>query len=115
GGQALAGESAPAHFERLTVADLTAITLRRLVAEGVAADAVESGDTAGLPTLRAEAAALSAAMAQLARAALARRAPAGRAWLRWSQRGGVVQVDVGADGSTGLAALEPVLDTTVTV
>jgi DNA polymerase-3 subunit epsilon len=115
GGQALAGESAPAHFERLTVADLTAITLRRLVAEGVAPDLVETGDTAGLPALRAEAAALSAAVAQLARAALARRAPAGRAWLRWSQRGGVVQVDVGADGSTGLAVLEPVLDTTVTV
>jgi DNA polymerase-3 subunit epsilon len=115
GGQApaLAGDSAPAHFERLSVADLTAMTLRRLAAEGVAADALETADVAGLPAVRAEASALSAGVARLARAALAHRGPGGHAWLRWSQRGGVLQLDVGVEGTAGLAALDPVLDTPV--
>jgi DNA polymerase-3 subunit epsilon len=110
---ALAGDGTPAHFERLTVTELTAMTLRRLAAEGVGPEALDTAAAADLPPLRAEASALSAAVARLARAALARRAPVGRAWLRWSQRGGVLQLDVGAEGSASLASLEPVLDEVV--
>jgi DNA polymerase-3 subunit epsilon len=104
----LAGASG--RFEALAVSDLMAMTLRRLPQSGVAADLVEvdAGVTA-LP-LRAEASALSGALAHLLRAVLAHRRPGGRAWLRAMPRGRVIQLDAGAEGMFPSAELEKRLD-----
>lgn len=100
----------PGRFETLAVADLAAMTVRRLRQDGVAADTVEVDAGAPALPLRAEASALSEALAHLLRAVLARRRPGGRAWLRAMPRGRVLQLDAGAEGRIPLRELEGCLD-----
>lgn len=106
----------PWHFEEIAVADLAAMALRRLGQEGRGADRVEVEEPRQpLPPLRAEASALSGAMAHLLRAVLARRQPTGPAWLRPARRGRLLQVEVGAPGPGAVADLEALLDTPVAI
>ncbi|HSE95406.1 MAG TPA: exonuclease domain-containing protein, partial [Methylomirabilota bacterium] len=100
---------APGHFEVLAVSDLATMTLRRMGPE----DQVLSVSVAAEPEpllVRAEASALSSTLARLVRAALARRGPGGQAWLRAVRRGGILQLDVGADGEAPVADLEAILE-----
>jgi len=107
---------APAHFEEIAVADLVAISLRRLKAEGGDPQAVEAAElSADLPTLRGETSALSAALAHLLQAVLARRDPGGAAWMTPARRGGLVQLETGAPGSSTVGELEECLDEPVSL
>ncbi len=104
------GRPAP-HLEEVSVADLVAMVRRRLEGDGFGPGSIDAGPgPCDLLLIRAEASALSGALARLARAVLARRAPEGRAWLRVAQRGRVVQVEVGAEGRAAAADLEPLLE-----
>jgi DNA polymerase-3 subunit epsilon len=105
---------APGHYEVLALADLAGMALRRLGRGGEALSLTVADDAAPL-LVRAEASALSAALAQLVRAALARRAPGGQAWLRAVRRGGILQLDIGADGEAQVADLEAALDLPVEI
>jgi DNA polymerase-3 subunit epsilon len=104
----------PGPFERMSIADLKTMVLSRLgpLAPGI----VEVDDDAsGLPPLRAETSALSVALAHMLRTVLDRRAAGRPAWLRAAQRGGLIQLDVGAPGRAALADLDQLLDRPVTV
>jgi DNA polymerase-3 subunit epsilon len=102
---------APGHYERLALADLVAMTLRRLETDGTGGLAVLTVDATGDPQyVRAEASTLSGALALLARTVLARRAPGGGAWLRARRRGRTLVLDVGADGDARQADLEEVFE-----
>jgi DNA polymerase III subunit epsilon len=102
------------HFETITVADLTAITLRRLTQLGTAVEggtdiiAVDAG-IALLPRIKAEASALSGAFAELLRDVVTR-CRGERVWLRVSRRGAMLQFDAGGPGRAALADLEACLD-----
>ncbi len=98
----------PWQLEEVSVADLTAMVRRRLEQEGAGPLAIHDGGA--LPPIRAEASALSGALAGLARAVLARRAPGGGAWLRPAGRGRVVQIEVSAEGRAAVTDLDPHLD-----
>ncbi|HEU4371292.1 MAG TPA: exonuclease domain-containing protein [Methylomirabilota bacterium] len=106
--------SVPGRFETIGVGDLTAMTLRRLRHDGVAADAVEVDAGAATLPLRVEASALSGVLVRLLRAVLARRRPDGRVWLRAMPRGHVIQLDAGGEGEFPLLELEARLDDPVT-
>lgn len=102
---------APWHFERVSLADIAAMALRRLKQEGADGwDRVRiASDLRALPPLTAEASALSGALASVLRAVLGRRAAAD-VWVRAARRGGVAQIDVGAEGHAALGDLEAALD-----
>jgi DNA polymerase-3 subunit epsilon len=103
---------APGHYERLPLADLVAMTLRRLEADGAAGPGELTVDTAGdTYHVRAEASTLSGALGVLLRAVLAHRAPGGRAWVRARRRGRTLALDVGAPGDAPEAALDGVFET----
>lgn len=104
--------SPPGHFERVGLADLTAMALRRLKQHHVEGwDRVRvDGDLGTLPPLAAEASALSGALAAMLRAVLERGGASAGVWVRAVRRGGVVQVDVGAQGRAPLGDLESALD-----
>lgn len=103
------GPAAPWHFESVTGGDLAAIVLRRLTHDA-SAPAIEVDVPPSLPTLRAEVSALSTALADLLRALLAQRGPDGKVWLRLRELARVVQIDVGAEGTSPPEELESVLD-----
>ena len=86
---------APRHFEALTVGGLVAMTLRRVGAD--AGVLVETGGASAVP-LRVEASTLTGALAHLLRAALGCRRPGTPVRLRPRRHGGVLQIDVGAEG-----------------
>jgi DNA polymerase-3 subunit epsilon len=104
----------PGHFEEIAAPDLVAMAVRRLGREGDEGRTLEvDGDVAGAPAVMAEASALSGGLAHVLRVVLRRRRPGGRAWLRFRQRGGVLQLDAGAEGEAALADVEPALDAPV--
>lgn len=98
---------APRHFEALTVGGLVAMTLRRVGAD--AGVLVEAGGASAVP-LRVEASTLTGALAHLLRAALGCRRPGTPVRLRPRRHGGVLQIDVGAEGEAAVSELEPSLD-----
>ncbi len=105
---------APWHFEEVTVADLLAMSLRRFKGQGGDAGAVEVGEVEpGLPSLRAEVSALSVGLAHLLRTVSGYREPAGRMWLAPVRRGGVLQMEAGAEATVAVADLEGSLDTPI--
>jgi DNA polymerase-3 subunit epsilon len=105
---------APGHFERVTVADLAALTLRRLGADGaVAAPSLTADEVDGSSHVRAELSTLSGALAHLARDVLGRRTPGSAARLRSRRRGGTLTLDIGAEGTAREAELEAALATPV--
>jgi DNA polymerase III subunit epsilon len=103
----------PGHFETIAVADLAAMTVRRLEHEQAAQKPVAVEGTMGLPSLKGEPSALSGALAHLLRAVL-RRCDGEGAWLRPAQRGTVLQFEVGGFGRAALTELESCLDQSVT-
>ena len=105
------------HLEEIAIADLAAMTLRRLNSPESGAAGVDSGevelqfsDPGRAARIRAEATALSGALARLLRDLVARRAPGGRAWLRPELRGRLLQIEAGAAGRAPVAELEALLD-----
>jgi DNA polymerase-3 subunit epsilon len=102
----------PWHFEEVTVADLTAMALRRLAQRDLPAGRVDSdqGPQPACP-IRVEASQLSGAIAYLVTAVAARVGPDTAVWLRSTPRGGVVQIDVGSVGHGDVEELEAVLET----
>ncbi len=115
GGSLMERAGAPWRFEEVTVGDLLALGARRLARQG--------GDVSGVRVevpspdlrLRVEASSLSAVLAHLMHAVLERRRPGGDAWVRAVQRGRVLQLEAGADGTRAAAELEAALDAPVTV
>jgi DNA polymerase-3 subunit epsilon len=107
----------PAHFEAVAVTDLLSMSLRRLEAEGgqegMALQVAELEP--GLPPVRVDVSALSAALAHLGRTLSARCAPGGRMWIRSARRGAVLQIEVGADTGATAEDIEAALDTPIAV
>jgi DNA polymerase-3 subunit epsilon len=102
---------APAHYERLTLGDLVAMTLERLEPEWAAGIAVSTtGDAAPPRHLRAEASTLSGALALLARTVLAHRMPRGGAWIQTRRQGRTLALDVGAEGEARQTDLNSVVE-----
>ena len=104
---------APVHFEEMAVADLVAMSLRRLRlgkdgGDPLAVRQVEP--PADLPPVRGEVSALSAALAALLQEVGERRDPGGEVWVEPARRGGVLQIEAGAPGSATVGDLEMCLD-----
>lgn len=100
----------PGHSEDIAVADLFAVALRRLRSDGGDTGLVSTGEvTTALPGLQAEVSGLSVALAWILKSMLARRDD-GQVRLAPSRRGGVLQIDVGADGNGTVSDLERCLD-----
>jgi len=107
---------APLHFEEIAVADLVAMSLRRLRVDGGDLSAVTPAEfPADLPPLMGEVSALSAALASLLQAVLKRRDPGGAAWVEPARRGGVLQIEAGAPGSATVGDLEACLDAPISL
>jgi DNA polymerase-3 subunit epsilon len=106
---------APWHFETIGLADLVAMTLRRLGPDRGREVAVE-GDLAELPPVGVEASALSASLAHLVRALGAGARPGAAVRLRASRQGRFVQiallVDAPGAGAAGVVELEQALEDT---
>jgi DNA polymerase III subunit epsilon len=107
---------APEHFESITVSDLIAMAIRRLGPDGALVERDgrgrgESADvnSAALLRVKAEASALSGALAWLLRVVLDR-ARGQRVWLRPGQRGVLLELDIGGPGRAPVAELEECLD-----
>ena len=116
GGERLGVARAPALFEEIAVADLVAMSLRRLRAEGGDPSAVAVDEPAAdLPSLRGEVTALSAALGSLLQIVLGRRDPGSAVWVKPARRGGVLQLEAGAGGSATVGDLETCLDTPISV
>jgi hypothetical protein len=97
----------PQHFEEIAVVDLLRMALRRFGGLTVVVDELDPT----LPPLRAEVSALSSAIAHLLRTVAERRAPElAPVRLRAGLHRHVLQLDIGAGGSTLPASLEPTLD-----
>ena len=105
---------APRSFEEVTVADVTAMALRRLAQDGVTPGRVDTdhGPESACP-VRVEVAQLSGALANLIRAMAGRIAPDAAVRVRSTLRGGVVQIDVGCVGRGQVEELEAVLETSL--
>ena len=102
---------APVHFEEIAVADLVAMSLRRLGKDGADPLAVtEAEPPADLPSLRGEISALSAALAALLQVLGERRDSGGTVWVKPARRGGVLQIEAGAPGIASVGDLEMCLD-----
>lgn len=102
----------PWYFEDVTVADLTAMALRRLAQDGVTPGHVDTDPSPGASyPLRVEVSQLSGALAHLIRAMAGRIAPDAAVRVRSTLRGGVVQIDVGCVGRGQVAELDAVLET----
>lgn len=103
----------PGHFETVSAGDLAEMALRRLGRDGDGAErvTVEAAEPEGgvPPLLRADASALSGALAGLLRAVL-ERSEGRRAGLRPARRGGVVLLEASGPGSCPLPLLEACLD-----
>jgi len=97
--------------ESIPVADLLRVGVGRLGAEAgpVQVEAVP----AGLPPVRGEVAALSLALTDLLRLLLRRRQPGRRVRVRAGRIGGVVRLDLDAEGAAAPAELEADLDVPV--
>ncbi len=81
GGDRLGRGRAPVHFEEIAVADLVAMSLRRLRTEGADPSVVAVDEfPTDLPSIKGEVSALSAALASLLQSVLGRRNPEGTAW-----------------------------------
>jgi len=107
---------APLHFEEIAVADLVAMSLRRLRTEGGDPSAVAPAEfPADLPSLKGEVSALSAALTFLLQVVLERRDLGGAAWLKPARRGGVLQIEAGASGSATVGDLEVCLDSPISL
>jgi DNA polymerase-3 subunit epsilon len=107
---------APLHFEEIVVADLVAMSLRRLRTEGGDPSAVAPAEfPADLPSFKGEVSALSAALASLLQVVLERRDPGGAAWVKPARRGGVLQIEAGAPGSATVGDLEVCLDSPISL
>jgi DNA polymerase-3 subunit epsilon len=103
---------APSHFEEIRAPDLVTISLRRLGAEGKDPGIIETGALpADLPAFRGEVSVLSVALVSMVKSALAGRLAGGKAWLRPARRGGMLQIEAGAEGPATAADLEVSLDT----
>ena len=101
---------APRHFEALTVGGLAAMTLRRLGEDTSASVLVDAEGGAGIP-LRVDASALSGALAHLLRVVLGARRSHQPVRLRPRRHGGgVLQIDLGAEGEGTVSDLEASLD-----
>jgi len=107
-------EAVPTYVERISAADVLAMTLRRLAQDGVETSTIVVASHADA-SLRAEASTLTAALAHLLRIILARRSPGGRAWFRSRPVGHVLQFDVSAEGRGVITELEAGLDIPVTM
>jgi DNA polymerase-3 subunit epsilon len=107
----------PAHFEAVSVADLLSMGRRRLEAEGgQEGTALQVAEVdPGLPHVRVDVSALSAALAHLVRTLSARRASDGRVWIRSARRGAVLQIEVGADTAAPAEDIEAALDGVIAV
>jgi DNA polymerase-3 subunit epsilon len=100
---------APRHFEALTVSGLATMTLRRLGADASANVLVDAEGGAGIP-LQVEASALSGALAHLLRVVLGGHRSPEPVWFRPRRHGGVLQIDLGAEGGGTVSELEASLD-----
>jgi DNA polymerase III subunit epsilon len=102
---------APVHFEEIAVADLVAMSLRRLAKDGSDPPEVMGAEPpADLPSIRGEVSALSAALASLLHVVGERRDSGATVWVKPARRGGVLQIEVGAPGSATVGDLEMCLD-----
>lgn len=116
GGERLGLARAPRHSETIAVGDLFAMALRRLRSEGGDPETVHVGEVPPeIPSLQGEVSALSVALVSMLKAALARQGAGTKAWLRPVRRGGVLQIEVGAEGSGVVSDLEGCLDIAVQV
>ncbi len=116
GGDRLGRGRAPVHFEEIAVADLVAMSLRRLRTEGADPSVVAVDEfPTDLPSIKGEVSALSAALASLLQSVLGRRNPEGTAWVKSARRSGVLQLETGAPGSASVADLEVSLDAPVSL
>jgi DNA polymerase-3 subunit epsilon len=106
----------PLHFEEIAVADLVAMSLRRLRTEGSDPSVVGPAEfPADLPLFKGEVSALSAALASLLHVVLERRDPAGAVWVKPARRGGVLRIEAGAPGSATVGDLEVCLDSPISL
>jgi DNA polymerase-3 subunit epsilon len=102
---------APWHFEEITVADLVRMTLRRLTPEFRDAPVdVELSEVAGIPPLKAEPSALTAALAALLGALPTPAAEQRAVRIAAMARGQVMQLELSREGTAAPSGLDDVLD-----